>query len=112
MAKIKIKYEENFGFTFNLEDFTSIESLNFIREATQYKYQKCDLCSKYLSRFYTIILRRLEKAGLLDEDYKPICCTCYTYHRHRYGPMRAGSIKGNAPDCIQEVGGSTPPQSI
>ena len=49
----------------------------------------CEMCGlTTLDTIYVFIINRFKKAGLLDEEYKPRCCTCNMFinllHRESY----------------------------
>lgn len=65
---------EMFGFEGNIEyqdDYEDDVEHNF-----------CERCNTtVLNPLYVFIIKRLIRAGLLDEDYKTQCCTCKMFER-------------------------------
>lgn len=42
----------------------------------KYRDHFCSICEQYVSPSYVYIINYLKKAGLLDKNYKYICCGC------------------------------------
>lgn len=40
------------------------------------KFSVCCHCRRVLDVLYTFVLYKLDRAGLLDKDFLPICCVC------------------------------------
>lgn len=40
----------------------------------------CDRCGRPVYTTFAFIILKLARANLLDKNYRPLCCYCYTHH--------------------------------
>ena len=67
MNGLKIRSYDQWSFSFRADDYGGIPV----------GFQSCDYCRvTALDRVYVYIINSLKEAGLLDENYKLICCFC------------------------------------
>ena len=69
--EITIKEQDQWNFNFYCDD-------NVIWNRPS---QNCDYCCCALQKGYSFIIECLKEAGLLPDDYIPICCYCYVLQR-------------------------------
>ncbi len=54
---------------------------DLFEKSDHYCNVSCGFCKRTVSYNYMRILLRLKRAGLLDMNYKPICCFCAMVER-------------------------------
>lgn len=47
-------------------------------------FLRCSICGYLCDGGYSYIITNLKKAGILDENYIPVCCCCY-FVKNNYG---------------------------
>ena len=61
---------EVFSFVINSSD------MMYYYKNGELKWQSCDICSKYISYTYYLIISKLQEKGLIPADFKKTCCYC------------------------------------
>ena len=62
-----------------LKDIAYSNTLIKIHESTG--QLECAECHSCMNTVYSNIIMKIEKAGLLPDDFRPLCCGCLAYER-------------------------------